>query len=423
MSDAIPKSRPFFKNEDVFNIEPRFDAAYKELINGQFFKIPENNGIIKLFIDAKWKGNYRSIIYQVNNPKCTLIKNLGVFRAIEGMLNKPFNKLSQDDIDMLQLRLNNDEFTTTSPIRKPKKLAFRYKQDIVKHIKQFWRFYKLYAKTEMATELPNIVEYIQVRKPKNQNTIVKFITKDEIDKLLLYTNTQQMRAFLSVYYELGARVVEILLLKRNNCKFDETKKVWSIVPPQEKGLSTQKMMIELSFSNSEFNKWMMLRNFESEEEYIFQYSYDYIRRTFARIGRKYLGRHLSPKEMRKGATMFLVNSNANEQYIRAHMGWSPSSDAINHYINQKAIKKPAELQKAIQTEFYSDMVKENDELKFKQKMQENVITEMVKQLEDIRKEQSALFNKMIEIDVASSKNMLKAVFEELKLQNEKKIPS
>jgi integrase len=396
---------------DIYKYAQTFNELYRKLENGTLFRFPENNVLIKKYVDAKWMGNYRSLIYQVNQPDSTLAKNMRVLKTVEAIILKPFSALDQNDIDGFQVKLNSDSLLTSPTFRKRTPISFRFKQDLVKNLKQFYQFYRLYSKSELGTELPNIVEYIRVRRMKAQNRLIKFITKEEIEILIQKANAQQMKAFLSVYYETGARVIEVLHLSKFNCSYNSNNLAWTIRLPNEKGISTTKMPIELSFSNNEFNRWVSSINLQ-DSDYVFSYSYEYIRKYLSQQGKKYLGRHISPKEMRKGCTMYLVNSGASEQYIKAHLGWSPSSRAINHYIYQKAITRPDILKNTIQKDFYSDVMKENDDLKFKQKMQQDELARMQEQLESIKKEHLKMFDKMKNVEVEASRNIVKLVIEE-----------
>ena len=408
MVKSITELKQIDKN-DLFSKKAKFKISYESLSNNNFFKIKENNIIVKKYIDAKNRGNYRSLIYNVNEPESTLGKNLEVLRAVEANIVKPFESLTQDDIDILQVKLNEDSVYTTCNIIVKRKISHDYKLDYVKNIKQFWKFYRLYSKCELGKEIPDITEYMQIRRKKNQNKFIQFISKEEIDILVAGTNSQQMKAFLSVYYETGARVVEILKLRRGNCAYDSSKMIWTIRLPNEKGLSSTKMAIELSFSNNEFNKWMIVNKFNDNNDFIFNYSYHYILKAFHKKGKKYLGRNITPKQIRKGTTMYLINSNANEAYVRAHMGWSPNSDAISHYINQIAIKRPDQLNVAIRKDYYSEVIKENDDLKFKQKIQRDELQMMRNEMENIRKEQQNMINQMKETEISASKYLLKTL--------------
>jgi integrase len=405
--------------DDLFNKKKRFQINYDLLSRDEYFRIKENNRIIKKYIDAKARGNYRSLIYDVNEPESTLSKNLEVLRAVENSLNKSFEALTQDDVDDLQTKLNNDTVYTTCSIINKRKISHDYKLDYVKNLKQFWKFYRMHSRYELGKEIPDITEYLRIRKQKRLNSFIKFISKDEFDRLVESSNSTQMKAFLSVYFETGARVVEILKLRKANCTFSMEQNAWIVRLPNEKGISTSKMAIELSFSNRLFSLWMETRKAFGDDHFVFNYSYQYVAKMFKEKGKRYLGRHLTPKMIRKSTTMYLINSNANEQYIRAHMGWSASSDAITHYINQKAIQKPDALRNKIEKDYYSDAKKENDELKFKQKLQSDQLERLMAEIAEMKKGQVDSFNSNRSSDVVSSKEMLKAVFDEMLKEKEK----
>ena len=96
------------------------------------------------------------------------------------------------------------------------------------------------------------------------------------------------------FFETGARVIEILKLRYNNCHFDEAKKTSIVKLPNEKGISSQKVPVELTFSSNEFNTWIRSKDFK-EDEYVFQYTYAYIRKRLAFLSKKYLRRHISQR--------------------------------------------------------------------------------------------------------------------------------
>ena len=399
--------------DDVFNKNRAYNKVYSRLLDGSLLMISDNNKIVREYINAKIRGNNRSVLYSVYEPEKTLEKNMLVFKLLERLLNKSFQSLTETDIDNLQMKLNGNDLFTTNKYIKRKPLSYSYRLDIVRVLKQFWRFYRVYSKFELGKEIPDITEFLRIRKPKNQNILVSFITKDEIDNLINNAMSYQMRAFIALHFETGARVVEILKLRNQNCSYNENKRVWIIKLPQEKGHSSGKMPIELTFSNNHFSKWMQLSKNKMAEDYVFGYSYEYVRKFYRISGKEVLGRHLTPKIMRKSTTMYLINSNANEQYIRAHMGWAPSSSAITHYINQKAIERPDSLKAAIQKDFYSDVTKENEELKLKQKIQADQLERMMNELKEMKQQKLNEHQSINTIDAASSQLILKAVFDHM----------
>jgi integrase len=147
-----------------------------------------------------------------------------------------------------------------------------------------------------------------------------------------------MSTLLKVFFETGARTIEILNLQMQNCELNKSTGKWLVKLPNMKGISTDKMPIELEYANDDFTAWINANNFQLED-YIFNYSYGYLRVRLRRLGLKYLKKDVSPRFFRKSCAMHLVNLDINEQYIKGHMGWSVNSKAISHYINQKAIKR------------------------------------------------------------------------------------
>ena len=196
-------------------------------------------------------------------------------------------------------------------------------------------------KHELKKEVPFIIMHFKVRKQKNSNPIVSFLTIDDIERLVNLATNIKMRAFIKVFFETGARAIEIMNLKRFNCHYEEDKKKWIIRLPNMKGISTSKMPIEIDYAHLELDEWLNSKEFQPDD-YVFDYSYAYITTYFRERGRK-LGKHICPKMIRKSCAMYLVNQGINEQYIKGHMGWSAGSKAIAHYINQTAIKKPEQL--------------------------------------------------------------------------------
>lgn len=351
--------------EDIFNIGRLVNDHYASLEGGTFSKFPEDNFIIKKYVDAKFQGNYRHLMYDCNSPAKTVYKNLVVLRKIMGQVDKPLIELTEEDIVELQNNLNQNKIFsdgTTTPI------SFAYKKDIVKTFKQFWAFYRAYAKYEEDNIVPHIAEYFRVRKDKNANLLVKFLTKQDIEKIVDYAHNLKMRALIKTFFETGARTIEILNVRKFNCSFDEHTQKWTIKLPNMKGISAAKMPIEIDYAHRDFDAWMKRNDFD-DGDYIFDYSYDHFRIYLAEIGKKALGRHVTPKMFRKSCVMYLVNLDVNEQYIKSHMGWSASSKAIAHYINQRAIKKPDKLRSSFEIEPQDEIA----ELKMKLKQMETMM--------------------------------------------------
>lgn len=329
---------------DFFGKEKQYKEIYSKITQNTYFKFKENNQIVKLFLDAKTKGNYKRIIFDVNKPNSTCYRDTFSLKKLEVLLNKPFQNLVLEDIDKLQEMLNKDDLMRpkikNSDIDRP--LSYAYKRGLVKELKQFWKFYRLYANEELKKELPDITEYLRLRKPINYNGMIDFFSFDDLRKMVALVKEPKMKACLMVGYDTGGRVIELLNLKRNNCYLDEKNKTWNVILPQLKGKSSNKFAIELILSSKEFDAWIKENNFKPDE-YMFDYKYDYFRKVVGLLSKKVLGRRITPKIFRKSCTMHLINEGYSEQYIKAHLGHSAGSKELNAYTAQYGIKRPDEL--------------------------------------------------------------------------------
>src|SRR5690606_16954889 len=93
--------------EDIFNIERRSKNHFSALKNGTFSPHAQDNVIINKFIEAKFQGNYRHLLYECNAPTKTVYKNLVVLKKLVQVLNKPLVDLKEQDIINVQQLLNN----------------------------------------------------------------------------------------------------------------------------------------------------------------------------------------------------------------------------------------------------------------------------------------------------------------------------
>lgn len=96
-------------NQDVFRQECQLNKMFKTLDDGTFTKFEETNKAVKNFVNAKFQGNYRHLVYDCNSPERTTYKNLVVLRKAFRHLNKTISQLTEEDIQEFQNKLNRNE--------------------------------------------------------------------------------------------------------------------------------------------------------------------------------------------------------------------------------------------------------------------------------------------------------------------------
>ncbi len=251
MTKKIPQYRGVKMNScDIFQIEERSMKLYRDLENNNFSKFESDNFILKKYADAKFLGHYKYLVYDVNSPKKTIYKNLISLRKIIESVNKPLIELTEKDIMVFQIKLNQNKILCKDTKRP---IAYSYKYDLVKNLRQFWNFYRMYSRYEKNEKIENITEFLMLRREYNVNKLIEFLTLNEIERLVLNARSLKMRTLIKVCFETGARPVEILNLRKFNCNFKDGK--WIIKLPNMKGNSTEKMPIEIDYAYEEFNEW------------------------------------------------------------------------------------------------------------------------------------------------------------------------
>lgn len=119
---------------------------------------------------------------------------------------KPFRKATKDDITRLMVGIKRNENWSAS-----------YKRDIKVALRIFYKWLK---RINEKGKYPPEVDWIEIL-VKNNNLPREILTKKEIKKIISVTNNARNRALVSVLYESGCRIGEILTLKIGNIEFDD----------------------------------------------------------------------------------------------------------------------------------------------------------------------------------------------------------
>jgi len=159
-----------------------------ETLINQFLEFCKANGI----------GKYRIMKYEYTLPKISL------------MLNKPFNKANKNDMIKLMVKIEDLKTKKNEPIKEWTKHDYRV---VIK------RFYKWLNKDE---DYPDTVRWIKTTmKNGNKKLPEDMLTEDEIQILIDSATNPRDKAFISVLYESGCRIAEILNMKIKHISFDE----------------------------------------------------------------------------------------------------------------------------------------------------------------------------------------------------------
>ena len=133
-------------------------------------------------------------------------------QKIDGILQKDFTKVTKEDLQELIHNIDNDtNFSDWT------------KHDYRVVVKKFWTWINNQTIDDLDEwETPNIVKWIKIKAPRNSKKLPsELLTPQDIKHLLGYCRTLREKALISVLYESGARIGELLDLKIKDVIFDE----------------------------------------------------------------------------------------------------------------------------------------------------------------------------------------------------------
>lgn len=186
----------------------------------------ENKKFIRDFIAFCEAGS------EVNGSRTRLY--LYTLRNIGLMVDKPFNKMNEDDIFALISKIKAKKSVKGKPY------APQTVEDYLKAISKFWRW--LYFKRYHG-EAPPSIKRVKTRMDAHDKE-PEIYTKDEIQKIIHGATNVRDKAFFSCLYDLQCRVGELLTRRIKHISYDEDGDLQILIEPTKNGGSHTEPLFE-----------------------------------------------------------------------------------------------------------------------------------------------------------------------------------
>jgi len=182
-------------NHDVHNYERRLEGQLNLLKNDP--SIPEEN--------KKLICKFKEFSFSSGISIGRIVRYLFDLRTMAQLLNKNFEEANKEDILVLAGKLERSDRFSKSTVR-DLKLTLR-------------KFYKWLRNTD---EFPDEVKWLKTHlKYDSIKNPEDMLTEEEVRNMINVCVNPRDRAFVSMLYESGCRIGEILLIKINHVKFDK----------------------------------------------------------------------------------------------------------------------------------------------------------------------------------------------------------
>lgn len=306
---------------------------------------------------------------QINKCSVNTLKNIEYFWKERQKNCKPLNEWAKEDVNNCVLSLMKDYKPSTVETYK-------------KYIKQYFNW----------AGKPEIVKHLKVKTIDTPIVRTDLPTIDDINKMLETTSSPFYKAMISLLYESGARISEVLMVKVSDIV--ETDKGMLVHVHQTKTGNDKRPI--LCLQSGQYIRNLIMYGSLSKDDYLFKspdnpdkpiYP-ENARETIKRIAKKSgIDKRITPHVFRHAQATEMLVQGYQETIINKKLGWKPHSNVSARYkhcinddvinatllkngmsdpsivIKSETMKQPDKMNIADQQKILSKLNSEIDELK------------------------------------------------------------
>lgn len=306
--------------KDIYNVNQKYETVRKRLEEGD---ISQHN---------------KDLIF--NFEKTCVLEGLGKWRRIRIMSNlliiakdylkKDFDKATKEDLRNVVFKLNSREDWSVWTRHTHKTI-----------LRKFYRWLVFGNEYNNRVEVPEIISWMKVTVSKKDKPKVKasdILSEREAENLINVAEHPRDKAFISMLYELGARIGEIGGL----CIRDVSKDKYSFLVDLsgKTGHRTPRIVVSDSYLTTWLNShplkdkpnaplWVVLGDRNKDQNM----NYGAFRALVLRLAeRARIKKRIYPHLFRHSrVTHLLANKQINESQAKVYFGWVPSSTMLSEY--------------------------------------------------------------------------------------------
>jgi len=307
------------RRTDIHDYDRRYQGAKRKLETENI--LSQNKDYINMF-DKACTLDGLSI-----SRRCRII---GTLIAFSKLLDKEFRKATKDDLKDAVLEIDSN-----------KEWSVATKHTYKAIIKKFYKWLAFGDDYKSVQGYPEIVSWLRCSIASREQPRVKasdILTEREVEKLLQAAEHPRDKAFISMLYELGARIGEIGSLRIRDVSKDKYSFIVDL--SGKSGHRTPRIVISDPYLSAWLNVhplkndpkaplWIMLGDRNKHKEM----NYGAFRALILRLKEKAkIKKRIYPHLFRHTrVTHLLANKQVNESQAKIYFGWVPSSKMLSEY--------------------------------------------------------------------------------------------
>ncbi|MCH8836351.1 MAG: site-specific integrase [Candidatus Marinimicrobia bacterium] len=289
--------------------------------------VPRNKVLILQFIrDCRLgktlKGRQKK---SIGTARC--LKYIHLLKKISRWLDKPFDQVSQADMERLIEDLENDRYNynlvgKNGKVIKSKRLAPSTKLDYKKTLRKFYKW--LQGNND---HYPELVDWIDTYEEHRE---IPALRRDEIEQLADSAKLRD-KTIIMFLFDSGVRAEEFLNIRVGDLtRIEETYKVRIVFS------KTKPRTIHLPICSKYVELWLHESSDRDDQSYLFPITYEGLRMMLHRVSKRVLGKRVTPHILRHSSATYYANL-LNHHQLCYRYGWSMASDMPNRYIDREGI--------------------------------------------------------------------------------------
>ncbi|MFH1972377.1 MAG: site-specific integrase [archaeon] len=297
--------------EDIYNREKWYKSELKRVRKAN---ISDRNKEIII--------KFHNHLYSESASDPRVVKLSCQLRKLAIWLEKDFDKTTEEDIRKVVAEINKSTYSEAT------------KSDYKRIIKQFYKWFEGKGKT-----IPEKVEWIKCRVKTNGKDNMDIITPSEVKKVIEQCENTRDKAFLSLLYEGGFRIAEILNMKirdfENSTNYGKAR-VTGKTGPRKILVVSSVAYINQHLSTHPFREnpdsflWLSIGTYNHNQRLNYIGSRGIIKRAFKRAEVK--KKRLYPHLFRHSRATELA-SHLTEAQMKKYFGWEQGSDMASVYVH------------------------------------------------------------------------------------------
>lgn len=297
---------------DVHHIRKCLETSIKDTKINPNLSESNRQGLLRL--------DQQCVINNLSDARRMFYITIG--KTLMKRFGKDFDKLTKTDVEEMIVSINKDPKYTDLT-----KYAFK---GVLKKLVAVMKGFDWHSR-----KFPEEVEFIRASMPNNHKLSPKTIlTEEEVKKMILSTNNVRDRAIISLLFDSGFRIGELLLMRREDVTFKENG-----MEIRVNGKTGERTVYPLLFALPYVSDWLSIHPDSNPKALVWirpkkknRISYPYVLIMLRKVAKlSGITKPVHPHNFRHSGVTNKYIKGLRGEFAKEYFGWAKNSSMESHY--------------------------------------------------------------------------------------------